>query len=77
MACRGKNGVADDETADIVQMKAVNVFVDRNGLQHRADRNVVRKRELYKYSMDISTIVECVNRFNQLRCRDILIELEL
>ena len=49
---RRKDGVAQHQAADVVQMKSVDVFLRRNGAQHFCDRELGRQRQLHQNSVD-------------------------
>src|SRR5581483_9252692 len=43
-----KNGVADYESADVVQVKAIDIFLDRDGLEHTSHVNVWWQGQLHQ-----------------------------
>jgi hypothetical protein len=51
-SARRKYGVADDQPADIVKMKSVDIFFDRDGLKKPGNRKTPWQWQLYEDAVD-------------------------
>ena len=55
---RRENRVAGDQATDIVKMKAIDIFIDRNCFQHVANVDMRRQRQLHKNAVNVCVPIE-------------------